>query len=680
MADIQKTQETNNAAPDKNIEENQSKSGRQTFLVKERFEINFDAPLKWLDCNGSEAYKVSDRIDPRRDLFALVCSNETAPRSSLLSYMKSIDHPNILKLIEYGIVSNPIKNNRTVALIYATPQGGKVLDALEEVNYKSNPGKFKTAIMGLISAAEALKGYGITHRSIRPDNIFFKSKEHTEVMVGDCIAGFPAFYQPPAYETIESLMAMPAGRGNGNEKNDIYAIGATCISLLQGKEPLRDLTVPEIIRIKMKKGSYAALTQEDKIPNNFINILKGLTADDINSRWTFIQTYNYMEGKSNNFNAQIISEKPKRLLTINGEKCNTAQEVAYSLYMYPDESWDLIKSGKLLEWIKNGLENEKIYTEAEKLIAQANDNESHDILISKICILIDHTAPIHVKGLSVFPDGSPKAIYYSLKNQLDMNDFYDLFGTDLIRMWYQEQESLRSPANAAEFKSYITRKDIGYGLDRIMYDFDEDLPCISPLIGDEYINTAPRILKALDNNYSNLKGQVLPYDKNIVAFLRCKLGKKIDGILLDLNSKKEDIQTSAILRLYTDMQNKYGPVQLINLGKWLAASSKPIIKSYHNLKLQKAIERELLKVSKDGKLIEICKVLENAETKQKDREQFRSVEKEVVKLLDEKNKLVNGGYKLDEEAQELALKFAGILAVLTMITSFVFNLIYWISK
>ena len=128
------------------------------------------------------------------------------------------------------------------------------------------------------------------------------------------------------------------------------------------------------------------------------------------------------------------------------------------------------------------------------------------------------------------------------------------------------------------------------------------------------------------------------------------------------------------------MQNKYGPVQLINLGKWLAASSKPIIKSYHNLKLQKAIERELLKVSKDGKLIEICKVLENAETKQKDREQFRSVEKEVVKLLDEKNRLVNGGYKLDEEAQELALKFAGILAVLTMITSFVFNLIYWISK
>lgn len=680
MANNENPQDLSSSTPDKTSEENQSNSGKQTFLVKERFEINFDAPLKWLDCNGASAYKVNDRIDPRRDLFALVCGNETAPRSSLLAYMKSIDHPNILKLIEYGTITNPIKNNRTVALIYTTPQGGKVMDAIDEINYKTNSTKFKTLIMGLVSAAEALKGYGITHRAIRPSNIFFKNKEHSEVVLGDCIAAFPAFHQPPAYETIESLMSMPAGRGNGSEKDDIYAIGTTCIAFLQGKELLSDVSVPEILRLKMKKGTYAVLTIDEKVPNNFISVLKGLTADDPSSRWNFIQTYNFIEGKANNFSAQLPTEKPKRSLTINGEKCYSSQEVTYNLYLYPDETWDLIKSGKLLEWIKNGLENDKIYSEVEKLVAQANENESHDILISKICILIDHNAPIHIKDISVFPDGSPKAIFYCLRNQIDINDFYDLFSSDLIRIWYLEQENLRSPANASEFKIYINRKDIGYGLDRIMYDFDDDLPCVSPLIGDEYVNTAPRILKALDHNYPNLKGQVLPYDKNIIAFLRCKLGKKIDGILLDLNSNKEDIQISAIIRLYTDMQNKYGPAQLINLGKWLASVSKPVIKSYHNLKLQKALERELLKVSKEGKLIEICKVLENNEAKQKDREQFRAAEKEVLTLLAEKNKLINGGYKIDEEAQELALKFAGILAVLTMITSFVFNLIYWISK
>lgn len=475
-------------------------------------------------------------------------------------------------------------------------------------------------------------------------------------------------------------MAIPAGRGNGSDKNDIYAIGVSGLSILLGKELLNDLTTPEILRLKLKKGTYYTLAHDEKVPNQFTPLLKGLLADTPELRWNYIQSYNFLEGKANSFSTHLNAEKSKRSLTINNEKCYTAQEVAYNLYSYPDEAYELIKSGKVLEWVKNGLENDKIGTDIEKLIKQSSETESHDLLIAKICILIDHNAPIHVKDISVFPDGAPKAIFYCLKKQIDISSFYDLFSTDLIRMWYLEQENLRSPSNAAEFKIYISRNDIGYGIDRIMYDFDDDLPCVSPLIGDEFVNSAPRILRALDRNYPNIKGQVLPYDKNIIAYLRCKMGKKIDGILIDLNSSKEDIQVSAIIRLYTDMQNKYGPIQLVNLGKWLSGISKPVIKSYHNIKLQKAIERELLKVSKDGKLMEICKVLENAEARQKDKEQFNLVEKEIHQLLAEKNKIINSGYKLDEEAQDLAVRFASILSVLTMITSFVFNLFYWIAK
>ena len=85
---------------------------------------------------------------------------------------------------------------------------------------------------------------------------------------------------------------------------------------------------------------------------------------------------------------------------------------------------------------------------------------------------------------------------------------------------------MRAPANASEFKAYISRKDMGYGIDRIMYDFDEDLPCISPLLGDEFVNSAPRILRALDHTYATGKVTSMPHDKNIMAYLRCKMGKK----------------------------------------------------------------------------------------------------------------------------------------------------------
>ena len=657
-----------------------TETSKKKVLLKERYEIDFNAPIEWLNNNGGTAYRVADRIDSRRELFALVCGSETCPRSSFLPYLKSIDHPNILKLIEYGIIFTPVEKRNTIALIYSIPQGGKVLDHLEEAGYRTNQQKLKQVILNLISAVEVLKGYGITHRAIRPENLYFKSKEYNEVVLGDCLAAFPGYYQPAAYEPIESLMAMPSGRGNGTEKNDIYSIGATCIRLLSSKEPMSGMSIAEIIRIKLKKGSYNALAAEEKISTGLVNMLKGMVTDLPNLRWTFIQTYNFIEGKSPYLQNSNLVERPKRALNINNEKCYTAKEVAYNLYLNPNDAWELIKSGKLLEWVKNGLENEDIYNRLDKIITQISEEDNRDVIIAQIGILLDPTAPIHIRDISVFPDGAPKAIYYCLKNNININNFYDLFNSDLIRSWYVEQEDVRSPSNLSEQKININRKDIGYGLDRIIYDFDEDLPCLSPLIGDEYINNATRVLKALDNNYSNIKGDVKPYDRNLIAFLRSRLGKKIDGIILDLNANKESLQISAIIRLYADMQKKYGPAQLVNLGQWLASISKPVIESYHNLKIQKKIEKDLVKVSKSGKIIEIYQALEDEETKKEDLELYQKVKKEIIALISEKNKILTQSNKLIDEARENALKFTGILAVMTMIVSFTYNLIQWISQ
>ena len=672
--------------PQKNAEESSVKAEdsekieKKNFLLKERYEINFNAPLEKYNCNGALAYSVRDRIDSRRELFALICGKETCPRNSLLPYLKSIDHPNIMKLVEYGIITDPIQKSNTIALIYATPQGGRVLDHLGELNLNLNPFKLKRIIFGLISAAEALKGYGIIHRSIRPDNLYFRNKELTDVVVGDCLASFPAYYQPAAFETIESLMAVPAGRGNGTEKNDIYAIGATFLRLLQNKEQMKDLSVAEIIRIKMKKGSFNALSADEKIPTGLISIFKGLLSDDPALRWNFIQTYNFLEGKAPYIPTHMLPEKIKRSLTINGEKCYSAKEVAYGLYLNPNDAWELIKSGKLLEWVKNGLENEDVYEKIEKTITQIDEASSHELTVAEICIQLDPSSPVQIRDLSLFPDGAAKALYYCIRNHISIDNFYDLFNSELIRSWYLKQTDLRCPFNISELKININRKDIGYGLERIIYEIDDDIPCFSPLLGEEYVTTAARILKALDSNYANIKGDVRPYDRNIMAFLRCKMGKKIDGIILDLNANKDSLQISAIIRLYADMQKKYGPIQLVNLGQWLCSIAKPIIENYHNLKIQKRIEKDLAKISKSGKLIEICQVLEDPEIKEKDSEMYKKIKKDILALLAERNMILTQSNKLIENARENAIKFSSILAVMTMIASFTFNLMQWISQ
>ena len=158
------------------------------------------------------------------------------------------------------------------------------------------------------------------------------------------------------------------------------------------------------------------------------------------------------------------------------------------------------------------------------------------------------------------------------------------------------------------------------------------------------------------------------------------MGKNIDGTLTDLNTGREPSQASAILRLYTDMQNKYGPAQLPNLAKWLVSACMLIIKSYHNVKYQKYLERELLKVHKNGKLYEITAIIEDEEARQKDSIDYANALKNANLMISEKNNLVNTTAKWDEEAKSVAMRFASVLAVLTMITSFVLNLFFWILK
>ena len=154
--------------------------------------------------------------------------------------------------------------------------------------------------------------------------------------------------------------------------------------------------------------------------------------------------------------------------------------------------------------------------------------------------------------------------------------------------------------------------------------------------------------------------------------------KKIDGIIIDLNSKLEHIQISAVLRLYTSIQSKYGPAQLPHLAQWMINICKPLIKQYRNLKYQKFLEREVIKVAKSGKLIEIHRVLEDPEAKENDKKQYNRAVTEINMLLSAKSRILTRGTRQDEEAREVALKFAVILAIFVMIASFVINLVSWI--
>ena len=665
-ANAQQSEETSAQILDNNI-----------CLVKERFEIYFDSPLPELDANGAVAYVAKDKINPQRELFALVCDNNVPPRLSVLPYLKSIDHPNILKLVEYSIIDYLPQKTMNMALIYNRPTGPKVSDFTPAD--KLTVEKFKTLAMSLVSAFETLKSYNITHRAIRLNNLFYKDAEGSELVLGDCAATFPALYQPDIYETIESLLCLPQGRGNGETSDDIYAAGVALLSIVLQHEPESSLATPEYARLKLTKGSLAALVNGERINSQFSPVIKGMLDDSSETRWSSIQLFNFLDGKTGTFSASENQERSIRALTVAGEKFYTPKSAALALYNHPEDAITVIKNGKLVEWIKNGLENEKLCAKIEKIIQIAKEQDSNRLLIPQICICLDHTLPSKCGDIYFFPNGVAKALFYYTKNHLSVEDFCSVLSSDIIKYWYQEQPYAHAPAGSSEFRVYLARNDYGYGLDRIMYDFDEDLPCISELVGKEFVNSPSKLLRALDNAYAANKER-LPFDRNIVAYLRCKMGKKIDGILTDINAHQEALQIAAVIRLYANIQNKNGPVQLLNLTHWLIKSSRPVIETYHNIKYRKYLEQELSKLAKNGRIIDLYEILENDEARTKDRTDYTEALKRINLLLTERNLLLSGSKKLDEEARNLAIKFGSMLSILTMLASLIFSIIYWIIK
>lgn len=647
-----------------------------SILLKDRFEICLDKPLPDLDSNGAKAFEVKDNINPQRNLYALICGKDLSSRLSYLPYMKSIDSPFILKLVEYGIVAVE-KNEETMALIYKKPTGPRA-DNFNEAAPKLSPETFKSLAVSILSACDVLKTFGLTHRAIRLNNLFFKDSSRTELVLGDCLATFPSYYQPLVYETVENTLCEPQSRGNGTPEQDLYSAGVALLSLVLGKEVSSEMSAAEQIRQKLKTSSFSFLSANEKIHSQMGVVLRSLLDDNPENRCDYNHLINYYEGKTTSFSTPDTFDRSTRALIINGEKCYTRKNAALTMLANPDFGIEVIQSGKLLDWIKNGLENEKLYAKIEKLISSDKENPDKNSLLAKICILLDCSLPLKTADGYIFPSGLAKTIFYNKKNGLSLNHLQTLIMSDAIKLWYQEQPSLRAPTNAGEFKLYLSRNDFGYGFDRIMYDVDEDLPCVSPLLGETLVNSVARLLKALDNYKGDY--QNLPFDKSIIAYLRCKMGKKIDGVLTDINANQDALKIGAIIRLYATIQNKNGPAMLPNLTQWLVSISKPLIQSFHNIKYQKYLEQELLQISKNGKIIEIVEILDNEEARTKDKAEFSEALKAVSFLLTEKNKILSGDSKIEEEARDLALRFTSILAVLTMLSTFVFSLIYWIMK
>ena len=134
----------------------------------------------------------------------------------------------------------------------------------------------------LLPAAAALEEFGergLTHRAIRPDNIF-RAGPGEKIILGPSWAAPPASLQPGAYEPPYAAQCLATGRGDGTLHDDVYALGVTLLWCVLGGDVPGWTDEPALLRRKLSLGSLVALAGQARLSPTMIDLLRGMLAED----------------------------------------------------------------------------------------------------------------------------------------------------------------------------------------------------------------------------------------------------------------------------------------------------------------------------------------------------------------------------------------------------------------
>ncbi len=607
--------------------------GGNLITVRDRYSIFYDRPIPSLDMPNALAFEVEDRKQPGRELYALISKPEMLARVSVMRILKSNEIPNMLQMVDWDAAEWPPANRKCIIIIYHRPMGGRVMDSLSAVRERIPDHQFpKLIIKPIADALVELGQKGITHRAIRPDNLYFMDEARQKIVLGDCCTAVAASDQPTVLETIESGMSGPYGRGSGMYADDMYSFGVTLLMLAVGRNPLAGNSDDEIIDKKIKEGSYAALVGLERLPVSLIECLRGLLTDDPEQRWAVQNIDLWINGKRMTPVQARAEAHAQRSFKFAEQEFWSCRPLAVHMHRHWDDAAKVIHDGSLEIWVRRGLEANKL---ADKIAAAAkttqampgDQKESDDILVARILMLMDPAAPIRYRTFCANIEGFGSALAIAMLQKKQMQPFIDLVNKDLWRYWVSAQTTYHPDHGQWEgvfrdLKNYLKDTNSGAGIERAVYELNEWLYCLSPLIANQYVLEVKSVLPALDIVSKTANTKMWPVDRHIAAFLRARYAKGTGTQIDAMNDTRPDRATTGMLSVIAIVQWRLGPETVFGLASWVGGLMGPIINSYQNRQKRKEIEKEIPKLVRKRNLPELYNFLDNPEERQRDAEGF----------------------------------------------------------
>lgn len=651
---------------------------KKAAVLNGEIEILHNSRLEQYDNGPALAYSARPAdMASQGSYVALICPHGLIPRARIGPSYAGIINTCLAKLVASGKVFWPPDNAERYCFVYENNLGEPLLKAKEQAGHGMKADLVMHAVIRpIVGVLHDLRDKDVAHGCIRPSNIFDGGKKQIErVILGDCLSLPPSYSQPALYEPIERALCDPNGKGHLTIEDDIYSFGITVSIMMRTNNPLKGLSDEEIIRQKMEKGSYGAITGHDRFTGPVLEFLRGVLCDDRRQRWTVDDITAWLDGQR--LSPKQGSKKPKaaRPVQFNGKRYFQPSQLALDMNKNQAESIQLIESGALKQWIERSLEDGmasgRLESAVESTLEYGRGSGYWERMISRVMIALDPDFPISIKDMRVHPDGIPNMLASAFYENRDLMPFMDLINQKAVIFWLNCQYDDRADYGVlvSRFdgcRAFLRQKNVGYGIERCLYFLNPECPCLSEKLEGYYIRNPEDLMYAYEDMSKNPNRPDMFLDRHIVAFLSVKERQVVDPYLIELNAAEYFQRVMANVKCLASIQKRAKMEAFPGIANWIADILAPVYERYHDRQLREKLQERIDKIKDSGDLMKMAGILDNPETIQKDLIAFKKAMNSYHELQEDLEMLEKRLEKPEtfgqRTGQEVAAIFAAIMS------------------
>ena len=220
----------------------------------------------------------------------------------------------------------------------------------------------------------------------------------------------------------------------------------------------------------------------------------------------------------------------------------------------------------------------------------------------------------------------------------------------------------------SQIRSYFNITDFGFGIERCVYELNDGLRCLSPLLELDYVIDLDKILPALDDAANRVDGKHHPVDRHIAAFVIKQHNQNIEPHLKAVSSLKESTKLIGVLSLLALLQWRFKPGPLYGLASWIGGMLGPVIDTYHSRATRREIEREIPRLVRKGNLPDLFDLIDNIEKRQIDNDEFTAAKIEFNEAQHEISQIESNSASKRREYENKGQQIAAMTSlILSMI-------------